>query len=103
MVRAIPDHLADAVVEVDTRRKAQIDACCPQLGGQQPPALPRELTPRLGIEVVSVTDGALWRQLGEPAAKALHATAFVIDRDEQRRDAQRTDLLDERGELIRVA
>ena len=62
-----------------------------------------EPPPGLRIEVVGAPDRALRRQHREPVAKALHASAFVVDGDEQRRRAQRADLAHQLLELLDVA
>ena len=82
VIGAVTNHFADAMIEIDARREAQVDAYGAQLGSQDPASLPSEPAARLGIEVVRMADRPLWRQLGEPVAEPLHAAAFVVDRHE---------------------
>ena len=102
MVSAIPDDLADAVVEIHTGRETQVDAGGAQLRCEQPAALPGKAAPGLRIQIVGVADRALRWQRGEGLAEALDAAALVIHRHEQRGTADRADLRDQRLELRRA-
>ena len=81
---AIADDLADAVVEIDTRCKGQIDAMRAQLGGHEPAHRARERESVLRVEVVLVADAPRRRQQRELGTEALHAPAFLVDGDDQR-------------------
>ena len=84
--RPVADHGARAVVEIEHRREAEIDAVRAQLAGdrRRRAASPRARPPATSRShsSPSVRIGGIAR---EAVAKALHAAAFVIDGDEQRR------------------
>ena len=91
MQRAIADDRALAVVEIEDRREAEIDARGAKLGGDRP-AQARGFARRAGdIAVPPLAQRAHRRYRREAVAKALHPSAFVIDGDQQRRLAQRAD------------
>ena len=100
MKRPIADDAADAVVEVDARSEAHVDAHGAQLRGHQPAALPGELSPGGCVEIVFAPDRAHRRQDRETLAKALYAAAFMIDGDEHRRVARGADVRDQALELL---
>ena len=90
--RAVADHAACAVVEVEHRREAEIDAARAQLGGEHVAARTGRLerAHRAGAAAPArivhpdLAERAHRRDLGEAvAAEALDAAAFVVDADEQ--------------------
>ncbi len=92
---ALADDLAAAVVEVEHRREAEVDAGCAELDGDHaaPPARIGERSRAIGV--VALAEHAHGGNRGEAVAEALHATALVVDRDEQRRIALHPDVGDE--------
>ena len=97
---AVADDLAYAVVEVDTGRKAQVDAHGAQFRREQPAALRGEPPAGLRVRIVEPPDQARGRQLREAGAEALYPPAFLVDGDEQRRRAHRADVAHQLLELL---
>ena len=88
--RAIADDRARTVIDVEHGREAEIDPVRGELARERTPE-PRRLARRAGnIAVPHLAQRAHRRNRREAVAKALHAPAFVIDGDERRRRAQRT-------------
>ena len=111
MERAIADHAARAVVEVEHRREAEVDAAGAQLGAEHMAGSARRLerAHRAGAAAAGtvvhphLAEHAHRRQRGEAVgAEALHAAALVVDADEQV-GADRLRLGDQLGELAAVA
>ena len=111
MEGAVADDAAAAVVEVEHRREAEVDAAGAQLGAEHVAGGARRLEgahgagAAAGVAVVHphLAERAHRRQRREAvAAKALDAAAFVVDADEQV-GADRLDLGGELGELAAVA
>ncbi len=98
---AVPDDIADAPVEVHAGRETQVDATGPQFRGDEPARLPRKGERGIRICAVLAADDAHGRDGREAVTKPLHAAALVVHRDDQRRAAQRTHLVDEIGKLLR--
>ncbi|CFE02647.1 Uncharacterised protein [Bordetella pertussis] len=97
---AIADHLAHAVVEVQYRREAEIDAAGAQLGGQHVAGLGRQPHRRQRIAVPQLAQFLHGRQRGKAiVAKALHAAALVVHRDQQRLLARLVDGPRQRAQL----
>ena len=97
----VADHGAGAVVEIEHRREAEVDAMGAQLAGQHE-AQPRRLARGAGhVALPELAQRAHRRYRGEAVAEALHAAALVIDGDEQLRRAQRADLGRQRLQLRR--
>ena len=108
---AVADHAAAAVVEVEHRREAQVDAAGAQLGGEHVAGRPRRFERAHGagagtaVAVVHphLAEDAHRRQRREAvAAEALDAAALVVDADEQV-GADRLHLGDQLGQLEAVA
>ncbi len=101
MERAIADHAACAMVEVEHRREREIDAMVGKLArdrGADPVRFPR----RPGdIAIPSLAQRAHRRDRGEALAKALHAPAFMVDADQELRVAHAPDRCRQRRELRR--
>ena len=98
--RAIADHTADAVVEIDAGRETHINADRSQLRRHEPAALPGEMPTGLRVEIVFATDRAHRRQHREALAKALHPAAFMVDRDQRRRRSRRAYVRNEALDLL---
>ena len=92
MERAVADHAAFAVVEIEHGREAEVDAAGAQLGGEHVAGGTRRLerahragaAAGAGVVHPHLAERAHRRQLGEAvAAKALDAAALVVDADQQ--------------------
>ena len=68
-----------------TGREAEVDAVRAQLARDDVAHAPRLARRGRHVAVPQLTERAHRRYRGEPVAKTLHAPAFVIDADEQRR------------------
>jgi hypothetical protein len=99
--RPVAYHLAQAPVEVQARRKTQVDVHGAQLRGDHPAGHPREAQRRLRVTVIFMPDPAHCRDRGETVPKPLYPATFMVHGDQERRAAQPTDLGDERGQLLR--
>ena len=111
MEGAVADHAAAAVVEVEHRREAEVDAAGAQLarehmaggGGGLEGAHRAGARSAAAVVHPHLAEHAHRRQLGEAvAAEALHPAAFVIDAH-QHVGPQRLDLGDQLGQLPPVA
>ena len=88
---AVADHAAAAVVEVEHRREAEVDAAGAQLGAEHVAgggggSIARMAPVPRAAAVVHphLAERAHRRQVREAVgAKALHAAAFVVDADQQ--------------------
>ena len=100
----VADDAAATVVEVEHRRETQIDAVREQLGGEHVARAARGFE-RCDMVALPEAPQAAHRRNAREAigTKTLHPTAFMIDRDDQRRAAQRMDLGGQRQQLFRVA
>ena len=78
----IPDDRADAIVEIDDRRKTHIDPDGQQFRRQQPAALARQLPARRRVDVVFAPDGAHRWQDGEVLAETLYPPALMVNGDQ---------------------
>ena len=97
--RAIPDHLRMAIVEIEHRRETEVDTASTQFGSQDVARRGCNLGGQQHILVPKLAQPAHGRQHGEAiGAKALHAPAFMIDRDEEVL-AHGTNRIGQRGEL----
>ena len=96
---AVADDGALAVVEVEHRREAQVDAAGTQLGGEHVAEGAGGIGGAHRVAHPQLAERARGRQRGEAvAAKALHAAAFVVGADEAV-GADRLHLGDDLGEL----
>ena len=100
--RAIADHRAAAIVEIEHRREAEVDAVGAELGRDDVADRAGGLFGEITVAIPQSSERAHRRNGGEALAKALHAPALVIDAHRQRRLAQPLDVRGERGELFRV-
>jgi hypothetical protein len=99
---AVADDAAGAVVQVEHRGKAEVDAAGAQLAGQHEAGAARHLRRPHRIAHPQLAQRAHGRQAGEAvAAKALHPSALVVDADEHI-GPQRLDLAVERAHLRAV-
>ena len=96
---AIADHRADAMIEVEHRREAQVDAAGTQLGRQHFTDGACGVTRLIRRARPHLAQHAHRRQAGKPVQEALDAPPFVVDRDQQVRAAQRTNLVGQRTQL----
>ncbi len=92
MKRAIADDRTAPPVEVEHRREAEVDAVRAQLGSEHVAERGRHAAGLQYVAVPQLAEPAHRRQTREPAAEPLHAPAFVVDRNQQWRIAQRVDL-----------
>ena len=98
----VADDLAALMVEVDDRRVAQLDAAGAQLGTEHVARGERRVDGAHRVVHPQFAELAHRRQMGEAVgAKALHAAAFVVDRDEDV-GSQRLDLGRHFGQLAAV-
>jgi hypothetical protein len=97
----VADHRARAVIEIEHRREAEVDAVRAQLHADGAPVLERRGLRGGGIRIPLLAERAHRRNRAEARAKPLHAPALVVDRDQQRRIAQRVDVARERRERVR--
>ena len=95
--RTVADGLAGAVIQVEHRREAEIDAVRGKLRGDDVGGAARRLARRAALAVPPPTELAHRGDRGEAVAKPLYAPAFVVDADRQRRLAQALDVLGERA------
>lgn len=111
MEGAVANDAAAAVVEVEHRREAQVDAASAQLGAEHVTGSARCLhrvhraaaAAEMTVVHPKLAERAHRRQVGEAiGAKALHPAALVVDADEQVL-ADRLDFSGELGELLAVA
>ena len=89
--RAVTDHRAHPAAQIEHRRKAEIDAGRTQLDRRHPSAGARGAA---RLPRIPVMEPPVLRRGGkgaEAVPKALHPTAFVVDRDEQGRLPQGVD------------
>jgi hypothetical protein len=83
---------AVAALEVEHRRKAQVDVERAHLRGHQPGMLLCQRDRLRLVAIVQLAEARQRRQVCEPFAKALHGTAFLIDGEQERPFAHGTDL-----------
>ena len=93
--RAVADHALRAVVEVEHRREAEVDAVRAELGADHVGRRARGLFRRSRSRSHSRPSSRIGGMRGEALAEALHPPAFVVDADRQRRLALALDVLDE--------
>src|SRR5712664_86552 len=100
--RTVADGRAGAVIEVEHRREAEIDAVRGKLGGDDEGGAARRLARRVAVAVPELAELPHRRNRRETFAKSLYSPAFVVDADRQRRLAQALDVLGERAQLLRI-
>ena len=89
------------VVEIEDRREAEVDVVCPEFARDGDTVLERRLVRGSRIAVPLLAERPHRRYRREPvSAKPLHAPAFVVDGNEQRRP-QRTDRSGQAAQLDR--
>ena len=79
----VADYAGGAVVEVEHRREAEVDAVCAQFGRQHVAGLARQVPGLLRMGVPDLAEAAHRRQACESFLEALHAAAFVVDADQE--------------------
>src|SRR5688572_28486214 len=84
MQRTVADHAASAVVEVEHRREAEVDAVRAELGADDVGRGARRLFRQLPIAIPQTAELAHRRDAAEAVAEALHPAAFMVDADGQR-------------------
>ena len=102
MEGAVADDAGGPVVQVQHRRKTEIDAVRAQLAGQHITGFTRQMAGLLRMGIPAFAECAHRRQAGETFAKTLHPSAFVVDADQQRRGFERMDFRRQRIELCRA-
>ena len=101
MQRAVADHAASAVVEVEHRREAEVDAVRAELGADDVRRGARRLLRQVPVAVPEPAELAHRRDAAEAVAEALHPAAFMVDADRQCRLSQLFDFFDQCLELVR--
>ncbi len=97
----VADDGARRVVEIEDRREAEVDVVCPQFARDGDTVLERRLVRGSRIAVPLLAERPHRRYRREPvSAKPLHAPAFVVDGNEQRRP-QRADRSGQAAQLDR--
>ena len=99
---AVADHAGDAVIEVEHRREAEIDAVRAQFRGHDITDFARQRPGTLWMRIMDPPQRPHRRQTREALAETLHAPAFLIGRDQKRRRLERADLRGEAGKLCRA-
>jgi hypothetical protein len=101
---AIADHAAIAVIDVENRGEGQIYAMGAQFRRQDKCRLAGEMPRLLRVGIPYSAQFPHGRYCRESFAKALHPAAFVIDRNEEGRIAQRMNVIGQPHQLpgIRV-
>ena len=84
MQRAVADHRARPVVEVQHRREAEIDAVRPELRTDDVGRAARRLLRERLVAVPQAPQVAHRRDGGEAIPEALHPPALVVDADQKR-------------------
>ncbi len=102
MEGAVADDFRETVVEVDAGSEREVQPAGQQLGSHQPSERARHRQPLLCIGIEALADPPQRRQGRETLAKTLHAAAFVVDRDQQRRAAHRSNLSHQRAQLCAI-
>ena len=101
MEGAVADGAAAAVVEIEHRREAEVDAMRQQFGGKHEAGSAGGIERREVVLRPQRAEAAHGGQAGEAVgAEALYPAPFMIDRDDQRRVAQCPDLGGERAQLV---
>ncbi|EXI91481.1 MAG: hypothetical protein AW12_01252 [Candidatus Accumulibacter sp. BA-94] len=98
---AVADDRAAPPIEVENRRKRQVDPAGAQLGRQHVTDAPRRQRRRLGLPIPQLAEAAHRRQAGETAAAALYPAPLVVDTNQQRRRAQRMHFGGQPRQLLR--
>src|SRR3546814_175598 len=96
---AVADDAAVAVIHVKHGRKTEIDAMRTQLRCQYPARLFGQLFGLLGMLVPNPAEFAHGWNAGKALAETLHATAFMVYRNQQWRLANLVDAFGQRLEL----
>src|SRR5438128_1880202 len=102
MQRAVADHRAAAVIQVQHRREAEIDTMRAELGCNHVADGGRGLARHVAVAVPELAEHAHRRDGGEALAEALHATTLVVDAHRQRRLALALDIGGQLRQLLRV-
>ena len=101
MESAIADDRAAGIVEIEHRGEAEIDSARRQFPGDARTDSFGFGSRFFSIAIPAFAERAHRRQRGESLAKALHASALVIDTDQRRRVAQSANRRRQRHELAR--
>ena len=83
--RAVADHAALPVIDVQHRRETEVHAAGAQFRGQHITGLLRQMARALRMRVPDLAELAHRGDLREAFAETLHPAALVIHRDQQRR------------------
>src|SRR5438105_11156527 len=102
MQRAVADHRAAAVVEVEHGREAKVDAMRAELGCNHVADRGGKLARLFAVAVPLFAQRAHRRDRGEALLEALHPPAFVVHAYRQRRLPLPFDIGGERGKLLGV-
>jgi hypothetical protein len=97
----VSDDLADAPIQVNTRRKAQVDTGGPQFGPNQPARLLRQFEALLGAASVCAAYHAHRWHRRKTIPESLHPAALMINRNQQRRAPERANLGNQIRDLLR--
>ena len=88
MQRAVADHAASTVVEVEHRREAEVDAVRAELRADDVRRGARRLFRQVPVTVPQPAELAHRRDAAEAVAEPLHPAAFMVDADRQCRLSQ---------------
>ena len=100
--RTVADHRAAAVIQVQHRREAEIDAMRAELRRDDVADGGRGLARHVAVAVPELAERAHRRDGSEALAEALHATTLVVDAYRQRRLALALDIGGQLRQLLRV-
>src|SRR6266446_1160465 len=100
--RTVADGRAGAVIEVEHRREAEIDAVGGQLRAHDVGGAARRLARRVAVAVPELAELSHRRNRREPFPKSLYAPAFVVYTDRQRRLTQAFQVLTQGEQLLRI-
>src|ERR1700722_20455840 len=81
--RAVPDDLAQPVVQIHAGGEAEIDPNGAQLGGHEPADRVGGKEPLAPVRIEAPAEQAYGRQGGEALAEALDAPPLLVDRDQK--------------------
>ena len=101
MKRPVADDAAAPPVEVEHRREAEVDAMRTKLRSKYVAERGGDATGLQYVAVPKFTQAPHRRQARKASAEPLHASAFVVDRDQQRGIAQRVDFGRQPAKLLR--
>ena len=97
----IADHRAQTVIHIEYGSEAEIDTAGTHLLADHETNTLRQPRRLMGMGVVQAAEGTHRRDRREAVAEALHASSFVVDRNQERRAAQAVHFFGQRRHLLR--